>query len=428
MKYKQIAFWILLASLLLSGCSMMTIDQMYCLPKRSDSYNNLQTAIDTAMLELDYCAPVSGENQQTVQIADLDGDGALEYLIFAKGTQAQPLRILVFRNVDGDYIHIDTIKSNGTEFDRVEYVKMDNSRSTLLVVGRKISDELMRTLTVYTYSQQGIEQLMSVNYREFLPTDLNSDGLSELFVLRSGMTETDNGIAEFYSLENGEVKRSNEVNLSQPADNLKRILVGKLEDSVPSVYAASASEKTGIITDVFTIRDNLLANITSSGNTDIVSALNHYVYANDIDSDGVLELPEVLIQETSGRNSIRWYGVNQFGEKINKAYTYHNFVDGWYLLLDNEWANVVTVSSTGNRHDFYVFEEDCKTSQRILSIFKSDNQSWEGSGKGDIILQTTEANTYTASLGEGAAAYGITKEFVLSGFYLIQDEWNTEEM
>ena len=63
--------------LLLSGCFVKTVDELYTLPRHSDEYDNLQMAIDEVMAAdgCSYSAPVSGSNQQSVQLADLDGDG-----------------------------------------------------------------------------------------------------------------------------------------------------------------------------------------------------------------------------------------------------------------------------------------------------------------------------------------------------------------
>ena len=49
---------ILIVAMLLTGC-MLTVDQMYCLPKRSEAFRNLQAAIDSAMAGLSYCAPLT---------------------------------------------------------------------------------------------------------------------------------------------------------------------------------------------------------------------------------------------------------------------------------------------------------------------------------------------------------------------------------
>ena len=61
----------------LCGC-VITVDQMYVPPRRSESYLNLQAVMDECMTGLDYCAPLTGENQQSVQMVDLTGDGAPE--------------------------------------------------------------------------------------------------------------------------------------------------------------------------------------------------------------------------------------------------------------------------------------------------------------------------------------------------------------
>lgn len=437
MKLKRFGILIVTAALLLTGCTMPTIDQMYCIPRRSEEYNNLQSAMDAAMADLEYSAPVSGDNQQTVQMADLDGDGILEYLLFAKGAAAQPLRILIFRNVNGDYVHTDTIKSNGLEFDQVEYVKLDNSRSTMLVVGRRLSDQVIRTLSVYAYTSNGIEQLVTTNYRKFLPTDLDRNGISELFVLRPGITEADNGIAEVYTLQNGAMERSNEVSMSQPVDKLKRIIVGKLQDNIPGVFTASTVGDSAIVTDIFALKNNLLTNVTmsNSAGTGVQTMRNYYVYADDIDNDGVVELPDLLTpalaNEAIGKHDlILWYAMNLSGEKVDKMFTYHNFVGGWYLRLDSAWADSVTVSNVGNRYEFFIWDKDSQISQRVLTIFASAGQSQENyeGQNGDFVLMRTESVTYSATLDDAAREYEITKQFVTNGFHLIHEDWKTGEM
>lgn len=58
-------------SLVLSGCFVKTVDELYTLPKHSDEYNRLEQAIDQVMSSQNasYAAPVSGMNQQSVQLA-----------------------------------------------------------------------------------------------------------------------------------------------------------------------------------------------------------------------------------------------------------------------------------------------------------------------------------------------------------------------
>ena len=49
---KTICFFALVV-FLLSGCMVRTVDEMYCLPRRSETYNSLQSAINEAMSDLE---------------------------------------------------------------------------------------------------------------------------------------------------------------------------------------------------------------------------------------------------------------------------------------------------------------------------------------------------------------------------------------
>ena len=146
-------------ALLLTGCAMRTVEDMYALPKRSEKYSQLQSAIDAAMTGLDYCAPISGENQQTVQTADLNGDGVDEYLVFASGSWEKPLQVLIFQQKDdGSCVLVDIIESNGTSFEQVEYVPVDEKPGMEIIIGCQVSDQVLRNVSVYSLEGDHIQQ------------------------------------------------------------------------------------------------------------------------------------------------------------------------------------------------------------------------------------------------------------------------------
>jgi hypothetical protein len=81
--------------LLLSGCSIGAVTDLYCLPMRSEEFNNLQSVMNNAMTGLEYSAPLRGDNRQTVQRVDLNGDGEEEYLVFAKSGVADVIAMVI---------------------------------------------------------------------------------------------------------------------------------------------------------------------------------------------------------------------------------------------------------------------------------------------------------------------------------------------
>lgn len=430
---------LVLAMLLLTGCSLQTLDALYQVPKRSDEYNNLQSAIDRNLGNREYCAPLSGENLQAVQMADLDGDGAQEYLLFAKGTTEKPLQILIFRMENGAYILSDTIQSHGSAFDVVEYARIDDKPGYELIVGCQISDQVARSVSVYGFQDGKAAALMNASYTRFLPYDFNADGRSELMVLRPGESDEDNGLAELYSYADDGMERSNQVGMSEAADRLKRIVAGKLHGGQPAVYVASAVGENAIITDVFAVVNGRFTNVSFSNEsgTSVQTLRNYYVYADDMDADGVVELPSLITMHppqnrdpSTKQYLIRWYAMTATGEEVDKLYTCHNFQGGWYMTLDSSWANRVAVLQQGSACEFYIWDETFTSAQKIMTVYYLAGTSREELAAQDnrFVIYENDAVLYAVNLDVNSAAYGITQESVIRSFHLINQDWKSQEV
>lgn len=431
MKSKWLMLLGVLACLLLSGCAMKTVDEMYCLPKRSEAYQELQKVLDTELQNMEYCAPLSGMNQQPVQAADVDGDGVSEFLVFAKAAGERPLRILVIEREDQTFTLTDTLQFSGTAFDQVEYISMDDKSGVELVVGIQLSDQLLRSVAAYTFTDGKGEKLLDANYTNFLTVDLDRDNQGELFVLYPGQTEESPGFVALYEVEKGVVERSLEVKLSAPVSRLQRVITGELAGGEAAVFVASALEDTVLVTDVYALRSGALTNISLSNEsgTSVSTIRNHFVYAQDIDEDGQLELPALIpMKAMSERNTqsedlIRWYSLSITGEEVDKLYTYHNFVNSWYLVLDSTWAQQVTVTQDSTGYSFYLWDLAKENAIRVLEVqmlYDQDEIS-QAMENGAILLYQGESSAYVGVLTSDAAQFGLTQEWLRGSFYLIYD-------
>lgn len=417
----------------LTGC-MRTVDQMYRVPKRSNQFTELQAAIDGSMTGLAYCAPVTGENQQAVQMADLNGDGKEEYILFAKEDAEHPLRILIFKQTGDSFVLGQTIESSGASFDTVEYVDMDSSPGLEIVFGSQLTDQLVRNVCVYAFTDTlDTKLLVSANYMKFLCADLDSNGASELFVLKPGPTETDKGIAELYTVVDGKVERTNELEMSGPADKLKRVLVSKIQGDIPAVYVATTVADSALITDVYIYNNGSFLNVTASNEsgTSVRTLRNYYVYADDIDGDGVTELPYLMpmmpmdnVSTGNRQELIRWYSMTDTGEEVVKTYTFHNFIGGWYMDLDSDWAAQLTVVDLEDSFEFYIWDPEYTSAEKVLTVFLQSRQNRETE---HVILSQNESVLFTAKLEECAERHGFTPENVRNRFHLINQAWKTGE-
>lgn len=426
----------LLTALLLSGCAMRTIDEMYSLPKRSAEYDQLQSAIDIAMAGLEYSAPLSGENQQAVQMADLNGDGTDEYLVFARGSYEKPMQILVFTQKEEKIEIMEVITSNGSAFDLAEYADIDGKPGLELVVGRQVSDQLMRSAAVYSFASGRAERLMNAGYTKLLTCDLGSSSQKEILLIQRGETDTEKAIAVLYRYRSKSMIRSMEVTLSRPASDVKRVTAGTLQCGTPAVYVSSATEDNAIRTDILSMKDDRFfrLNVTDSEENDVQTLRNYYVYAEDVDEDGIMELPRLVsvrpvsdIWNLEEQYVIQWYSVDLQGNRTNKRNTFHNYSHGWYLDLDDAWANRITVYQVGNTYAFLMWDEEVTEAVPVFTIYAlsgSDRQT-QATEDGRFSLHEGDGVIYAAKLETDLTEYEIDEAYMINSFHVIHQDWNT---
>jgi hypothetical protein len=428
----KLLFTLVMSAVLLSGCNMLTVNQMYRIPKRSEEDTNIQSLINRHMSGLEYSAPLSGEHQQTVQQADLNGDGIDEYLLFTRSVSSRTLKIFIFTSNGEEYYLLDTIEPNGSAFEQVEYVNMNDVPGKEIVLGCQVSDQVLRAVSVYSMSDGTIEQSISENYTKFLCTDLDGNGLTDLFLLCPGTNASESGVAEVFAFNGSNMERSREAKMSEPTENIKRIMVGELASGENAVFVASEVGGSGLITDVFSVVRGNLTNVALSNEsgTNIQTLRNYFVYAEDIDNDGVLELPSLVLPEFGANQSasdyvVRWFALRSSGKEVTKKYTYHNQAGGWYLELDPKIASSITVSQEGNSYEFLLWNEDYSAYEKLLTIHVLTGQRREEQAvvNNRFVLYRTDTTIYAANLEVASAAHSLTKETLLENFKLIVRDW-----
>lgn len=436
MKRRMLLLCVMLTALLLSGCAR-TIDELYSPPKRSEEYSRLQSAIDIAMAGLEYSAPLTGEHQQAVQMADLDGDGIDEYLVFAKGNSDKPMQILIFSQVNGGNVEIsEIITSNGSAFELVQYEDIDGKPGLELVVGRQVSEQLMGSVSVYSFSSGRAERLMNAGYSKLLTLDMGGSEQKELLLVQRGESDQANAIAVLYRYRAKSMVRSVEVELSRPVNSVKQVSAGKLQCGTQAVFVSSSTEESSIRTDILMLQDDRLKTVPVMGPLlETVQTLsNYYVFAEDVNEDGIMEIPSLIpvrplatSWNEEEHHLVRWYSVDKEGTPTDKLYSFHNFSDGWYLQLKREWINRLTVNQVGSTHAFYMWDDDTDVAIPVFTIYAlsgSDRQT-QATEDGRFVLQSSADVIYAARLEVGADDYGFDEEYLKTGFHLVHQEWNS---
>ena len=431
----------LLLVMLTAGCSVRSAEELYALPKQSDAYYDLQNAMDQVMgQDASFAGPLSGSNQQAVQFADLDGDGQEEAIVFTRSSGAKPLKAYVLDRGEERYENVGVIEGDGSCFDAVEYAELDGEPGLEIVVGRQLSDQILQSLSAYTYRDGCLVELMSANYTEFTVTDLDGDDGKDVFVLRMD-SEARTGVAELYRCRDGVMSREQEASLSAGARQVKRMISGYVAQGVPAVFVASAYEADTIITDIFAFSGNHFQNVAliEGSGLNAQTVRNYHVYATDIDDDGIIELPMpvVLPSARAGEETywaIDWYSLTPDGGQNIKLSTFHNYAASWYLVLPQSWRDNLSVSrgndvSGVSGHIFYKWNGYDRAPEEILTIyaFTGDDRLSLAEADGRILLAEKGDTAYSAALGSSDRAKELTKEELISRFRFIYMNWNSGE-
>lgn len=428
-RYCKFILPLLVLAMLLSGCSMPTVDELYCLPKRYNADSNLQEVIDEAMDNLQYCAPISGNNQQTVQSADLDGDGKDEYLLFAKDSSEKPLKILIFSEIAVGYVLMDTIEGYGFAFEFVEYANVDDRPGLDIIVGRQVSDQVVRSVSVYRFTSGFSRQLMTASYSRIITTDFDANGMEDLFLIHPGQTEDSPASAVLYAFREDEIRRSAEVSLSAPASELRRVTLGMLQDGTSAVFASFVPDETQLLTDILTAADHRILPLQMQ--IPVLTLDNYYLYPEDIDGDGVIELPSVqklpVPVDAEEQFCITWYALDAYGKQNHKLSTYHNYDEGWYLRLEQSFLEQLTVLETEDQYRFGLRTKDAEEFVELFTIWvlTGPDREQQATLEGRTLLYKGETEVYAMSFAENMEED--VKKQLLDSFRLIRMDWNSDD-
>ncbi len=430
-RYFKWIFLCLCMALLLSGCNLRTVDQLYCLPQRSDADKDLQSVIDEAMDGLSYSAPISGPSRQVTQKVDLDGDGVEECLVFAKDSSEKPLKILIFCQLASGYVLMDTIEGYGFAFDTVEFAQIDGQPGLEIVVTRQVSNEIMRSVDVYRFASEHARQLLTGSCARMLTGDFDSDGISDLVLLSSGESEDSPGILSVYRFVDEELRCTSQTDIFLSAHRIKRAQVSLLSDGEQGLFFTGMTKEGALQTQVFTFSETGLHGIWQG--EPVPNLGGYYIYPEDMDGDGALELPALVpmqIHPMQQRQQyfVRWYSVSANGTVLDKRTVYMNHAQGWCLTLDSRNVERITVVAGKGSTSIYL-PDGIGKGEKLLTLFSFTDTEWEELEDKTpyYVLYEGESSIFAAVLEKGAGALGFTPETLKKDFYMMRTELTSDE-
>ena len=421
---------VLAGACLLGGCSApSSAESLFTLPQLPIEYNDLSRQINDLIADgYEYASPTSGRNIQSVQMVDLDGDGDEEAVaFFRRSSDEKPLKIFIFRANDDTYEQLCTIESSGTAVDSVYYQDLTGDGRMELVVGWRISTDV-QTVAAFTVEEEPAA-LMQSSYVRYSIEELDGDGVPSLLLFR--LDDEGNSIAEFYSWRNDVMAVSYSTNLTSTMAELARgsVVSGRLDADHAAVFVTGVTDEAVAVTDIITYRSGVgLVNLAiepQTGNSGVVFPYMQ-LRPQDIDGDGVVEVPDPQVNEAGKTTGIvDWLAYNEDGEESLVMTTYHNLAGGWYFILPEEWHGRASVSSadSGINELQTVLSLDGREVGVIYTLTGENRENRASRGSRQVIKRQT-GTTYAGEILPLGEKMGLTDEFLRQNFRIISSQWS----
>ena len=432
-----VIFFAALFAGLLTGCLGAITDELYAIPKGAKEYEKLQERINEVLdAGAVYAPPIIGVNRQSVQLRDLDGDGVSEAIVFFLTKEDKPLKIYVFSKTEDDYEVSIIIEGIGTAIDSIRYIDMNGDGWAEIVVGWQMSPSL-KQLSICSIKDYHLFQLAASDYKAFSVVDINGDGYDDVLAVRLDAAGTAGEVTYFSLMTDGEIV-SGYAALSQGVEQISRVLSGRLTSGAQALFVESAYEQTGVITDVFSWRNNHLENITLRSDTGASSDTMRMMryYSSDVNKDGIIDIPiprPLPAQSETTYYAIEWYNVTLGGRAEISFVSYHNYSDSWYLVLPMTWQKDVTVrrddTVAGERHVVFSY---CSGDGEVIDFLKiytlsGDNKEDRAAMENRFVLLENANTIYAAEFlkSSGLVLPGLNEELITRNFHIIYSDWIT---
>lgn len=463
---------------LLSGCLFRPVEDLYRLPERFPGDESLQTeitrvrkALETESGAVEYANIFSGDNTATIQLQDLDGDGERETAVtfFRVPGADRSIKIFFFTKTAQETYRVSgVIQGEGSAIYAVDFVDLNGLGDKEVVVSwqaRGMYQLGAYTLDDCTQGRQGFQEGQPVAQPEqqswddpalaatellmtgcssgysLIDLDQDGEGRVELAIPRVD-TAGANSYLEIFGWKNGTMISLDSVGLSSGITIVNKLRSNYVTDFIPALYVNSTLVDGGRATDIVAYHAGELRNLTLNIETGISrETLREYgdVGVTDINSDAVLEVPRPKALPIYGEGAmsdfwlIEWSQYDDSGAANPVFTTYHNVIDGWYLIIPDHWKDRITISRddsvSGQRTVvFSLWNGQGEEPTPFLAVYKltGPNRFTRAELSGRFELGGDSTTIYAAAFFTDGWDCGVDEVELLQNFRRIISSWSSD--
>lgn len=387
-------------------------------------------AVAGANCDLKY--PTEGTHRSAIVLEDINGDGIFEAFAFysTSGDEMTTMHINVICQSEGKWVSVSdqTIVATGVEM--VDFCDLNDDGTEEILVGWDVNGASEKQLSVFTFFENALTQQLLQAYTNFLCCDLDNNGTNEIFVHLLNASEKANKAIIYSYNENGMAQTAGCI-MDGSVKSAATPVLSVLSNGQKAIYIDEI-KGVGAITEVLYISKGelinpLLDNEISFENNSTLRAASLEI--KDINQDKILEIPIAAelpnaISDGEKLYYTNWCSFN--GEKLSiKLVAIVNTVDGYYLTVPNSMVGYVAVYKDIENHvrKFYHYDPiNAILGKLLFTVTAVDADEWDSGNfadSGNFELSRTKDTVFVAELGEGAGAFAITTDVIISSFNLV---------
>ena len=431
-------------SVALSSCSALnfTVDGLLNAPKLTAEQSEIHQALISSVgdnITIKY--PKNGKNRSAYVVANIDDEPGEEAIAFYKYNSGNDddngVRVnLLDKDSDGNWYSVKELAGAGTDIDRVILSDIgENSHLNVLVGFQSVSEDTC-ALEVYNYDGSNFKRIGVDSYSLLETADINSDGKNEIITIREDHQDENGTIlpkACTLTLEDGRIKRGEEINMYTDVDAYADSKVGKLSDNRTALFIDSLNTQGNLQTELIYYRYSRLQNPMCEDDGNLINLCTRPLgyYCEDIDRDGEVEIPTVspmtgyenaiddeMVYMTSFNSYEDFYSLK---EKYNG---YYCLPESYFIAFPKRWSEQVTVKKDTRTGEtvFFKYTGDINSNMVELMRIKScqKNQSGKYIDDGYELIDSSGQTDYLVLLpGDKREKLILTIDEVKNNFYII---------
>lgn len=402
MRFLKITF-LAACCLLLSACSsfQFNLTDLMQAPKLSEDqaeiYEALTDAVGVSDVQLKY--PKSGAYRSAFVMFDLDADGEKEALVFYNmPSWGGNVRIMILDHQQEKWVSVYDAVGEGTDITEVDFRILTSSGRYCLMIGWEQGTSENTNISVYDYTGGQLRVLFESEYSQMLIEDIDQDGVQEILLGVFKASAKMGSIRLINDTDEG-LQPVSRVVMDNTITKFLGIDIGFLSEDQTAVFVDAYISSTQIVTEimVYTEEGRLVPLSGHAGDLDRLLVRELPVRCEDIDGDGILEIPVSLNEyneeereDDNRKNMIQYVRlsnpealemlkVETASEQESQESVSFSFAPVWTGFLNpdygfrfqfpDEWVNQVDVLKETNRSEWvFTLKSDAAEPTALLRI------------------------------------------------------------